>query len=127
MEDKNKNMDKSLFFKNESYYRSHDADIDNHRENEKEFLVNCCGFSTYGFPIRVSGTRRDYYFLYVTEGTLNVTRPYNVTLKAGDFIIFSPDIEFEYASSKFAYYWVHFSGRAANGILHDSYCATRKR
>lgn len=124
MEVNNKNMDNSLFFKNESYYRSQNADYDNRREDERELLVNCCGFSTYGFPIRVLSTRRDYYLIYVTEGALKVTRPYNVTLNAGDIIIFSPDIEFEYASRKFAYYWVHFSGRAANGILRDSYLRT---
>ncbi len=116
-------MDKSLFSRHESYYRNN-ADMDNRREDNRELLVNCCGFSSYGFPIRVSSTRRDYYLIYIAEGSLQVTRPYAVTLSAGNVIIFSPDIEFEYASKKFAYYWVHFSGRAANGILSDSYLRT---
>jgi len=124
MEDENIYMENSLFFKNESYYRSHNAESDNRREEDRELLVNCCGFSTYGFPIRVASTRRDYYLIYITEGSLKVRRPYNVTLNAGDIIIFSPDIEFEYASSKFVYYWVHFSGRAAGGMLSDSYLRT---
>lgn len=123
MEDKKIFMDKSLFSRHESYYRNN-ADMDNRREDNRELLVNCCGFSSYGFPIRVSSTRRDYYLLYIAEGSLQVTRPYAVTLSAGNVIIFSPDIEFEYASKKFSYYWVHFSGRAANGILSDSYLRT---
>ncbi len=67
--------------------------------------------------------RQDYHILYVTEGYCDLTYEGEVyRLRVGDFALYSPGQPQQYTlycQEQNAYYWVHFKGVGAAGLLQE--------
>lgn len=106
------------------FYYSDRSDRDNNFRNDSVYLqVNCAGRAVYAGAVGRS-IRRDLYLLYLTKGTITVSTPApGGIMKAGDLIIFSSDTPFDYTgladNQSLVYYWVHFTGYAAEEIIRD--------
>ena len=105
--------------------RVYDGSIhDEHDEHisDRFLLVKSCGMGvdSYMNTIRPHG-RADYQLIYVESGTLEVlmdgTRH---TVAPGGFILYKPREIQNYLQKKGRFYWVHFSGSAAEETLRSA-------
>ncbi len=106
---------------NVSYYRVL-TDVDNNfSAGDIPIQVNCTGYSHYTGEVWGRSTRRDYYLLYLWRGSVQVDKPARGRLmQPGDLIVFGPGQPFDYVKRPgrdMEYYWVHFTGSQAAGLL----------
>ena len=106
-----------------SYYIK-TGNVDNNIKCTEDFLrVNCTGHSLYTGDIKVRSSRHDFYLIYLYGGAISVNEPIvQQDMRAGDLIIFSPETRFDYFNPDgvdLDYYWVHFTGNAADKTLSD--------
>lgn len=106
---------------NVSYYRVL-TDVDNNfSADDVPIQVNCAGYSHYTGEVWGRSVRRDYYLFYLWGGGVRVDKPANGQLmQPGDMIVFGPDVPFDYIKlpeRDMEYYWVHFTGGRAAGLL----------
>ena len=85
--------------------------------------VNCTGVISIAHPFRTHNERgrEDYYLMYIIEGELSVPLPQDdVTVMAGDFILFPPKYKYTYTFSgegTISYYYAHFTGSYVGTLL----------
>ncbi len=85
--------------------------------------VNCTGLISIARPFRTHNERgrEDYYLMYIIEGELSVSLPQgDVTVMAGDFIVFPPKYKYIYTFSgegTISYYYAHFTGSYVDSLL----------
>lgn len=108
---------------NLSYYRIL-TDTDNNFANDNTFLqVNCAGHSYFKHEVRGASIRSDYYLMYLFDGNVKISQPLTGTpLLSGDMIVFPAGEAFNYfkpAGEMMEYYWVHFTGAGAAGLLNS--------
>lgn len=104
------------------YYRifAGEADI---FSDDKMLIANCsgCVLSDNGFYN--NNIRRDFYLMYVTEGSIRISYGENEgVLEKGSLLIMEPGTRFIYEAHKgvkTGYYWVHFTGSDAGRILRS--------
>ena len=88
-------------------------------------VVNCAGITVLNKPFTTKNPigRKDYYFMYLVKGTLNISFPDGIkACREGTLIIFPPDTPYTYSLSgneEMAYYYVHFSGSQVNEVLSE--------
>ncbi|MDE6470398.1 MAG: AraC family transcriptional regulator, partial [Eubacterium sp.] len=121
-------MDKSpkhyINDKLESYYRIPTVQDNDFCVTDQPICINCVGYSQYNCTVCGDSIRKDFYCIYLTQGKISVTYPFQKTMHAGDMVIFSPNIPYKYTGLKpFSYYWIHFSGSCAEQFL--SLCEIR--
>lgn len=85
-------------------------------------MVNCTGMNYKDNEAFYTNTSRpDFYLIYVTEGELSVTLPESsISLKSGMGIVYYPNHQYQYhfdGKGTNCYYWVHFTGFAAQATL----------
>ena len=84
-------------------------------------LINCAGFMNIDvqFCTYNERGRDDFYLMYITGGNLKVGQD-ECEISAGNFIIFPPHYKYRYrfdGEGSISYYFVHFTGSFAGGIL----------
>lgn len=86
-------------------------------------MINCTGLMTlsHRFTSYNERGREDYYLMYVVEGALTVGTPCgDRRAEVGDFVLFPPHYPYKYTFSgegSISYYFVHFTGSYAQGLL----------
>lgn len=85
-------------------------------------IVNCTGMNYKDNEAFYTNTSRpDFYLIYVTEGELSVTLAEDtIVLKSGMGIFYYPNQPYAYhfnGKGANCYYWVHFTGFAAQTML----------
>ncbi len=87
--------------------------------------INCAGDveSVFPFTTHNPGGRKDYYFLYLASGELEVTLPSKIqTVSAGTVLIFPPGYSYRYVyqgKGPLRYLWAHFTGSYADRFLRE--------
>ena len=86
--------------------------------------INCtgCFFTKSRFAVENKEGRKDYYFLYVSSGTLELVLPQSrVIMSKGNFVIIPPQTKYQYAHTegKLEYFWVHFTGSQVQNLLSE--------
>ncbi|MBR2986516.1 MAG: helix-turn-helix domain-containing protein [Clostridia bacterium] len=107
--------------KSVAYYSEFIPD-NNISRSDRYLAVNCTGHAVYPYAPTAHTVRRDYYLIYLTDGTIRFQKPHHdAPLSPGECIILSAHKPFEYTatSPSVDYYWVHFSGREAASILES--------
>lgn len=84
-------------------------------------VTTVAGYAEYDTPFELERIRDDYYIMYISGGSLSVTLG-TQTQKAevGDLVLFHNGDLQHYSSdgnSTFKYYWIHFTGYAADHVL----------
>lgn len=104
-----------------SFYRPEEPE-NNVCRMDVPLRVNCCGIAALQKPFTTANGqgRRDYYFLYMAEGTLLFGEKGHA-LQAGDAVIIPPETPYRYSleQGEMAYYWVHFTGALAEALLKE--------
>lgn len=104
----------------QNYYRYSDIPDNNFYTDSVLLQVNCTGKETNPGTFQASSIRRDYYLLYLCDGSVRIRTPYEQLLYPGDVYIFDKDIPFSYSAcgeTAMTHYFVHFTGSAAERIL----------
>lgn len=115
-------MDKSTKLyandKLESYYRIPTVKDNDFYVTDQPICINCTGYSQYNCTVCGDSLRKDFYCIYLTQGEISVKHPFQKAMRAGDMVIFPPNIPYKYTGIKpFSYYWIHFSGNCAQQFL----------
>ena len=93
------------------------------QSGEWPFMVNRSGTVSIASPFTTHNTvgRADYYLMYIVEGRLAVDiNGDEVSIKAGDFIVFPPGYKYKYTFSDggvISYYYAHFTGSEVEKTL----------
>lgn len=99
-----------------------ESDIEN---NKVPLQVNCCGAVCDNMPFVTHHTRKDYYYLYVLRGSLQIR---NEQVQAGEVYLFSPDYPYSYESKgDLLYLWVHFTGCEARSFAKQVFDGLDKK
>lgn len=115
-------MDKSPNYqmkgKLEAYYRIPTVPDNDFCVTEYPIRINCTGYSQYECTVHGDSIRKDFYCIYLTKGKIRVNYPFSKTIQAGDFVVFSPNIPYDYTGlNPYSYHWIHFSGSGAEQLL----------
>ncbi len=106
---------------NRSFYRVLTDIHNNFAVMDQPLVVNCTGHTFYIEEVTARSCRRDYYLIYLLNGSVTVTKPQvGRALRSGDLIVFSPGTPFCYFKPEgveMEYYWVHFTGYLAPELL----------
>ncbi|MBQ4070860.1 MAG: helix-turn-helix transcriptional regulator [Clostridia bacterium] len=113
-----------------SYYAFADSEAHGFNACSREcdkypLMVNCTGFMSlsHRFTTYNRRGRDDYYLIYVAHGELSVVLDgESATVSEGDFVIFPPRCRYCYTFSgegEIGYYFVHFTGSAADSTLES--------
>lgn len=112
-----------LFMNNQSYYRIEDEDGCDIAVKDEFLVVNCSGVCVFTEPFTTNAKngRRDYYLMYLYEGELEMDiGGSRQSVQAGNIVIFPPGCAYRYTKrghDELVYYWMHFTGFAAQGLL----------
>jgi AraC-like DNA-binding protein len=93
--------------------------------SERPIVVNCGGAISLDTKFVTENLigRLDYYFMYVTEGKLNVdVGERTFVAERGDMIVFPPKLSYRYShdgDDRITYLWAHFSGSHAERCLKE--------
>lgn len=88
-------------------------------------IVNCAGATVAKWPFKTVNSlgRKDYYFLYLKKGILDITiNNTSQAIGAGTLVIMPPNSPYEYRhfeERELMYYWVHFTGSAVTDIFRS--------
>ncbi|MBE6689107.1 MAG: helix-turn-helix domain-containing protein [Ruminococcaceae bacterium] len=94
---------------------------DEYASDNAILMINASGYAQYETTFSMERTRTDYYIMYLTEGEFCVE--FNgemISAGAGDLVFFRPDEKQKYYKTnteRFKYYWIHFTGYAADDML----------
>lgn len=115
-------MDKSPSFNKkdtvEAYYRIPTVKDNDFCVTDSPLAINCAGYSQYNCTVYGKSLRKDYYCIYLTNGKIKIDYPISKTMYAGDLVIFSSGIHYDYTGLKpFAYHWIHFTGSYAEKLI----------
>lgn len=100
----------------QSYYLTEFESAANKKVDTIPLCVNCAGIVDRD-TFSTSATRRDFYFMYITEGVIDTCLG---TMQPGDIVIFPAGFTYNYTSSKKAtYLWVHFSGSCCEEYIKN--------
>ncbi len=112
-----------------SYYRHGGRGAvsdDNFADLSRPLVINCCGRVHMDLPFTTDNRagRHDQYLMYVTSGEMDaVVNGEAHRLGAGDLALYPPETAYRYAKvgdEPVVYYWVHFTGSAAEAFLTGS-------
>lgn len=106
-------------FNSKSYLNLNDK-----ASNDYPVLVNVCGRysgENISFKTQSLSGRKDYYLIYVTEGTLKIVLDEKVvTTEKGSVVIFPPKFKYQYLGEPpLKYFYVHFTGSYVEQFLSD--------
>ena len=110
---------------NQSYYRHADRSGCDEAVFDRFLLVNCTGVCVLSKPFTANRPgRRDYYLMYLFQGSLDILVDGRQTvISPGELVIFHPDTHLHYTlregTPELIYYWVHFTGSGAEGLLRE--------
>ena len=106
---------------NRAYYRLPEQLPCDIRSSGRPVLINCAGSVSIDSPFITDNRkgRRDYYLMVFLTGAMDaLVNGESVRITAGDAVIFSPRKPYRYAGTeKIEYYWAHFTGSDAEGML----------
>lgn len=101
----------------QTYHRTTFLTESNIENNKVPLQVNCCGAVLENAPFVTHHTRKDYYYLYVLQGSLCVKEQ---QVNAGEVYLFSPDLPYRYENKGgLLYLWVHFTGFEARKLSEE--------
>lgn len=112
--------------KNQSYYRLPDNYSCNFAVTDRCLIVNCAGISVLPEPFQTRNPngRQDEYLMYLYRGRLDVEAAgHSLTLRAGDLMLYPVGQAYSYRNAgeeEVIYFWIHFSGYAAENILKEA-------
>lgn len=102
----------------ESYYRIPTVPDNDFCVAEYPLQINCTGYSQYECTVHGDSLRKDFYCMYLTKGKIKVDYPFSKIMQAGDFVVFSPNLPYDYTGlNPFSYHWIHFTGSGAEQLL----------
>ena len=109
--------------KHQTYYNTkyeYEANICNMTD---ALCVNCAGSVNIDVGVSNHSKRRDYYIIYMLEGSMEISLEGNgMKISKRQLIIIKPDTENQYPSEKnqpLNYLWIHFSGKMAKSIIQQ--------
>ena len=93
-------------------------------DNNIQYAVNCCGYVKIKTKdIHMTRTRADYYLIYLIGGVGHYrTADCHITAGTGDIVLYRPDEmqNYYYSHSDHPeFYWIHFTGSDAEGLLSE--------
>lgn len=103
----------------QDFYRDPTVADNNFRNMKVPLSLNCTGHEAFDRSLFAASSRRDVYLFYLSEGEIAVNKPVEVHLRAGDLILFAPDIPYVYHSvtPRSSHYFAHFTGYAAEDLV----------
>lgn len=112
-----------------SYNRLMTAESSNTSDDSRHLLVNCAGrcvMPQYFCTNQPEG-RRDHYMMYLTHGLLKISSGTHdadepTFLCPGQLFLYPPHVAYRYESAddqEVRYYWIHFTGYGAAGLLSE--------
>ena len=104
----------------QSYYRIPDGGPNAVASDEHPYQVNGTGLYCIDRPYQRQNERPDYYLQYCLEGGIRISADGKTqTLKPGQILLLPPNTPYfcENAAEKVVYYWIHFTGKDAGGLL----------
>lgn len=114
-----KSLNNDLIGKLESYYRIPTIPDNDFCVTEYPLQINCTGYSQYECIVHGDSIRNDFYCIYLTKGRIKVDNPFSKTMQAGDFVVFSPQVPYDYTGlNPYSYHWIHFTGSGAEQLLN---------
>ncbi len=114
-------MEKTHIMYRQAYYIDIGAGDINRSVTDRFAAINCagCHMSRSSFTSYNPTGREDFYLQYLVEGELDISN--GKTMRPGDAILYFPHTPYFYhaATDDISYYWVHFSGSAAEEIVSE--------
>lgn len=106
----------------QSYYRIPDGSANNQEDLSQPLTVNCAGLtkSNHPYQTHMPRGRKDYYLQYCVEGTIAVSEGGKThSIAPGQLLILSPKTPYicKNTTPNVTYYWIHFTGADAEGLL----------
>ena len=109
--------------KGQTYYNATHELMANVCDMTKELCVNCTGVVDDSRDFVTHSIRRDYYMIYILEGSMNVEfEDIKSVMSQGDLLIIKPETEYLYYAkqgSGINYLWIHFTGNKAENIVKE--------
>lgn len=112
-------------YTNQAFYFRLPEDGGGAADDSHPFLINCTGVAALDKPFTTNRPkgRHDYYLMYMLQGELEGdTGGKNMQLKAGDLVLFPPEMGYAYQLKKperMVYLWVHFTGSECAARLKE--------
>lgn len=107
----------------QAYYLSLDAEEGNVQRDDRALIVNCVGLTalSQAFTTHSLSGREDFYLQYMVSGVMDVwLNGKQIIMEPGQSIVYFPHTEYHYAkrdAEEVQYYWAHFTGGEAEGLL----------
>ncbi|MBQ8369830.1 MAG: helix-turn-helix transcriptional regulator [Clostridia bacterium] len=105
---------------NQSYYLHRMQSTDDICSTEVPLQVNCAGYVNMSRAFVTNGRRHDWYLQLIDDGSLTTA---GTVMTPGQFIVRPPEKPFRYElknDGSIGYYWVHFTGSWAEGLLSSA-------
>ena len=89
----------------------------------KDIIINCVGAVDDSINLENTGSRNDYYIMYVINGCMDIKfGEHKQKIHEGNLLIMSPGTHYSYSAEKkdkINYLWLHFTGNQAEQKLRN--------